>query len=63
MRFNVENALLAVNALEEQLEHDLEKLKTALSEKEFLTLMQRCLNLRKQALIACLQAAQRGKNE
>jgi hypothetical protein len=59
LRFNVENTLLAVQALEMQLEQDLANVKPFLGEEEFLKVLSRCLNLRKQAMIACLQATQR----
>ncbi len=59
MRYNVENTMMAVQALEQQLEQDLAAAKPTLPEAEFLKLMNRCLNLRKAALIACLQAVNR----
>ncbi len=59
LRFNVENTFIAVQALELQLEQDLAAAKPLVGEEEFLKLVARCLNLRKQALVACLQAAQR----
>ena len=59
LRFKTETSLQAVHALEAQLEEDLARLAPQLGETEMLKLITRCLNLKKQALIACVQAAQR----
>jgi hypothetical protein len=59
LRTNVENSHFAVDALELQLEDDLKRLKDILPQDEFLKLVARCLNLKKQALTACLQASAR----
>lgn len=60
LRYSVEQSHAAVEALEQQLEEDLRAAKLIMSDLDFLKLVSRCLTLKKQALVACVQAAQRG---
>ncbi len=62
LRYTVEQAHLGVRALESELEEALAAAKPQLSDEDFLKLVSRALNLKKQALVACLQAVQRAQN-
>ena len=59
LRTNVENSHFALQSMEDELDVSLLALQAQIPAEEFLKVVQRCLNLRKQAMAACLQASMR----
>lgn len=62
LRFSVEQTALGVDALELELETQLRQAKFMLPEADFLKVLARVLNLKKQALAACVQAVERANS-
>ena len=63
LRLNVENSHFALRAMEKELEESLAQLQGIIPPKDFLQVVARCTNLRKQAVAACLQASLRAQKQ
>lgn len=59
LRTNVENSHFALDAMEVELEEMLARLQQLIPPEEFLPVVARCLNLKKQAIAACIAATTR----
>ena len=59
LRYDVHESHAGLGLLTEELETALASAQDSIGEEEFLQLLSRCLKLRKQAMVACLQAVQR----